>query len=784
LSKKYQAHKPAALTPAALKERAGRARQEGRFQQALEVVKQLYKLQPTPDHLELLKDTYLGRARQLRNQGQVRDAATVLEVAARLDESNTDWLEKLFAETARTGELPQALALLARVPEERRTGKLLGPLADAALVAERPPATPLPAALRDDQARIVEAFAQVEAGRDEQARTTLQAIGLRSPLLEWKLLLRGLQAYYQGDDARALENWQRLDPERIPYRLAAPFRLHLDWAFRTAQPGPAQAALEAQYDRLQGSGLLPQLRKLRAELAANRNSMAAPLRQAEALLPALRAEAPHLVPRLASCFYWAVLQTGPDDIVRYQRVFGAPADDPHFHRLRALAFDRAPNPTEAHESWQQYEKEIAAHPERWPDGQAARARALLWKHLGDNAATVPGKGEFDRIPQFLRDQVERPPSLNPSAEKCYQKSLQLAPDLLEAHEALFEHHLRADRFAQADKAARKLLQQHPDHVPTLGKLAGLLLEWGEPAEGLALLQRAVHNNPLDRRLRARVSVAHMLTARADTTAGRFPEARQHYQSAATFADPDQAGTVYARWAAGELKAGETGRADELLEQARANFPPLGVSYILMTEATRLKLGPALKKRFDTEFAAAAKEPPVPAAAVALLGYAESLHHSNLHYHGQKSHLKKATDYAARLKPADYSERHLVMVCRAMLDLGPVGVATRFLAAGKRRFRENPFFPYFEARRELRKGVQNTRPWMVQPLLEEAQRLARGASLADHSEDEVQAMLDDIDNNLRALTALNPFLRGGFYEDFFGGTFGDYDDDDDDDDDNW
>src|SRR5271166_6113050 len=92
VSKKH--HKPAPPTTADLKARVERTRREGRFQQAMELVKQLYKAEPTAAHLELVKDTYLQRATQLRSQGYTRDAATVLETAARLDEKNPAWLEK------------------------------------------------------------------------------------------------------------------------------------------------------------------------------------------------------------------------------------------------------------------------------------------------------------------------------------------------------------------------------------------------------------------------------------------------------------------------------------------------------------------------------------------------------------------------------------------------------------------------------------------------------------------------------------------------------------------
>src|SRR5207249_2030483 len=104
----------------------------------------------------------------------------------------------------------------------------LGHAVDSALRQGKPGRDTLPETLRPQFDVILQAFAQSAAGQDEEARTTLQGIGLQSPFLEWKLLLRGLLAYYEKDDARAVENWSRLNSERLPARLAAPLRFVID----------------------------------------------------------------------------------------------------------------------------------------------------------------------------------------------------------------------------------------------------------------------------------------------------------------------------------------------------------------------------------------------------------------------------------------------------------------------------------------------------------------------------------------------------------------------------
>src|SRR5262249_15496741 len=151
--------------------------------QALDLAKQLHRLETTPANRELLLNTYLGRARQLRGQGHTRDAVTTLQAAVAHGPFDNAWTERLAQELAASGAVKPALDLLNGMPEAPAVAAVLGHAADAALALEAAGRAQLPEALREDCDRVLRAFAEVEQGHDEAARQTLQPVGLRSPFL-------------------------------------------------------------------------------------------------------------------------------------------------------------------------------------------------------------------------------------------------------------------------------------------------------------------------------------------------------------------------------------------------------------------------------------------------------------------------------------------------------------------------------------------------------------------------------------------------------------------------
>jgi Flp pilus assembly protein TadD len=445
--------------------------------------------------------------------------------------------------------------------------------------------------------------------------------------------------------------------------------------------------------------------------------------------------------------YWATLDTGPDDLLRYQRAFGAPPDDPHFHRLRALAYERAGEMQEAQRSWEQFEKEIAAHPEVWPDGQGDRARALVWLRMGNNAVESQ-----DNSPSFMPwNDFEPSRKLKPGADQCFRRSRDLAPDLAEPYEALLNFHLQQDHPAKAEQAARDLLQRFPEHARALEELSDLRKQRGDAAEALRLVQQALHANPLDRRLRKRVALAHGEQARSLVLSGDFEPARQELQSAGAF-EVEVGGYLSCLRAALEFKAKNPAAEEALNQAAQACRPPLLLAYVMLVEAIRVKLLPAVKKRFDQEFKAGIAAAPDGQAAIALLRYLLALHEDETTYFGQKTHTKKILDYALRVAEAESNDDTVAQIVALLTDLESFRQAVKLARAGQHRFKANPFFYYFEALALLGDQDRQLQSWRIDFLLNEAERRAR----ANPTDPKVPTLLDKIQERRQELAELDPF----------------------------
>lgn len=78
----------------------------------------------------------------------------------------------------------------------------------------------LPADLQAQAGLVWEALELLAGGHGDPAVDQLSSIGRSSPFSEWRLFVRGLAAFQEGDLARARDAWSRLDASRRPARIA------------------------------------------------------------------------------------------------------------------------------------------------------------------------------------------------------------------------------------------------------------------------------------------------------------------------------------------------------------------------------------------------------------------------------------------------------------------------------------------------------------------------------------------------------------------------------------
>ncbi|HMF16984.1 MAG TPA: hypothetical protein VKE98_07235, partial [Gemmataceae bacterium] len=464
--------------------------------------------------------------------------------------------------------------------------------------------------------------------------------------------------------------------------------------------------------------------------------------------PSLRQQAPALVNRLAACFFWAIVNHGnPEDRERYLRVFGAPADDPKLHRLSALALEHRNAWEPAHLAWQELEAEVEKNPAWGSPEQRNRVRALIWSRMGENAdAHSEHAGQLPTIFQRFR-QKERP--LKPAAEQCFKKSLTLAPDQLEAHQALFLHYQDKDKAAKALKAGADLLARFPDHALTLEAMGDLSRDNESEGDALSYYQRAVAVNPLEKRLRNKVGAAQLTWARALACTGKFDDARAQFQAVLSRDEPDRH-LMLCKWAACEFKAQNQARAEELILQARPEGRRLlETAYALAIEAVRYQLPAPLRKRFAGEFNLALQEPASVETACRLLVTAGSLRSADVAYHGQQTHEKKVLAYLRRAIPLDWTAEQMESACETLLLLDSRMHLKRLLHRGIREFPDNPIFFLKEAEVNL---IDYGETWKVSRLLEHAGRLTQDLPRGERQEQllekirHLQEMAGDADRN--------------------------------------
>jgi tetratricopeptide (TPR) repeat protein len=757
--------------PKPLRERIQKARAEGRMQQGLELAKELAKQEPSDETRSLVRDITFERGCQLLGEGKTRDARIVFQNALAF-ESTPEFRAAIAEKLARLGDASAALAVLAQLPEGEMRAKAFAHAVDAAIVKGAAGKVDLPADLHDAFTAVIAAFDAVEKGDDAAARDALQAISLTSPFLEWKVMLRGLIAYHQNEDVRALENWQRLSAERQPWRLVAPLRFAIDPSFRDAQPMPTRSRMQALLDATTGTGLGVALRSLAKLLVPwdNAQTPKQAIKLASEIHAALNAKKPALAAKLAQILYVKIATEGDTtNIERMRATLPMPADDPHGYRLQALQASDPEDTPLAVDSWLAYRTEIATLTNRFPGESNALAQALVWEHIAGIMSDMAE--EFTDIPASI-----------PRAAECYRKSIALVANRVLPHVRLLDE-LKSDKSksALAVTAAKKLVAKFPDHAPTWQFLGDSYRSLKKSAEAIDAYRAALKADPMQSDLRRKLADSLWEQAvKAATPAARAKSlpAPETYRPLIEESLRSLEGNPVPRlaaWAILEEGLKQEEFAAKLLADARQR----------PHQRVALPLALHLAAQFDKKIAPPRRDELArmwdeaiavkPTAAEALAGLEAIAEFNSRKIKGKKAYVTNLLPSLSNEVLEKFSETYLLNLGRLCVTLGSVNEGKKFAAHGQARFPKNPDFWFLEF-----DATKKDKTWRLDHLLRQARNL-----IPELPRELQEVMLKGLKSREKLFSPpsdvfdlMDEFRKRfgrGFGGGFFGGGFGEDDD---------
>jgi len=354
-----------------------------KYKDAVKQAKLIHKAEATPQSHRQLERAYFLRAQQLLRAGMPGSAVEVSRHLLDFGVTDAKLVEDFSPLLVKLGLAQDAFRIQGRLESPQSQSRLVLLVADQAVLhpEQSQPSSP---EVGQEATLVRQALEALYAGDEATALGLVRDIARSSPVSEWKLLVRGLAAFYRGDHGETQANWNRLDPERAPQRIARQLqKLHQGQSEKDAG-GTDFAELEGL---VYGERILPRLRELSDLVAKNR--WVDVLRRITSLRLSLRAVDPRLAEKLTSSLLAPLLDhatslnytSGTRLLREFTQVAEPLAIDPGWNRLWALTWERPLDGTSvAIKYWTKYIADLesctALKAEERP-----LAQALVWKHM-------------------------------------------------------------------------------------------------------------------------------------------------------------------------------------------------------------------------------------------------------------------------------------------------------------------------------------------------------------------------------------------------------------------
>src|SRR5271157_1401051 len=672
-----------------------------KYKDAVKQAKLIHKAEATPQSHRQLERAYFLRAQQLLRAGMPASAVEVSRHLLDFGVTDAKLVEEFSPLLVKLGLAQDAFRIQGRLESPQSQSRLVLLVADQAVL--HPERSHRSSPEVQEAALVRQALEALYAGDEAKALGLVRDISRSSPVSEWKLLVRGLAAFYRGDQDETQANWSRLDPERAPQRIAR----HLQ---KLQQGQSEQDALGTDFAELEGlvygERILPRLRELSDLVAKDR--WVDVLRRITSLRLSLRAVDPRLAEKLTSCLLAPLLEhatsldytSGTRLLREFTQVAEPLAIDPRWNRLWALTWERPlDGKSEAIKYWTRYIADLenctALNAEQRP-----LAQALVWKHLAQlYLAELDDRSEEDEDLDFddgfdLEDEDENALEMDEDqlvqhATTCIERSLRLAPGHRPTYDLLVEVCRMSDQPERLTEAKQRILEVFPEDVDTLIEMALELHDRDEHAAALEILSKARRHKPLDEALVALEMRIRTSLARSLALQKRWDEGRAQF-AAMEQLQPDELRvfSYLALKAIFETKAGQGDLADRYVREAGAMLPepaPLWMS--LYVESIRFRLTKATRNHYGELWMRELRKKCRSETAGAMASFLTAFLTLEIDYDGRDHDATEVLKYLRRTTRLNYRLEDLEDVCEFLGHFPKESGLTRKLV--QRGLKANP-----------------------------------------------------------------------------------------------
>ena len=668
---------------------------KGDFKNALKISKDCYRSNTSPSIRRVLELAYAGRIRQLYEMGLIAEAQAALENLLELGPSVPEVIQAVPPLRVLVGHKGvDTAAVFAENPA------LLKTLVDQAV---RDDQRPIPkAAGCEEQIREVRlALLDVQRGDDAEALRRLDLIGRASPLADWKLFLRGLIGFYQRDDERMKQNWQRLDPMRPAFRISSVLLKAIGQPLEETPRFDMDSRIHRLGRLLYRDSPFNDLQKLESLYSDDGFAFVS---QFKAFRAQYGKSHPQMIVAIVDMLWKrAVRQRDPEMLDVVMHVCAAPAWDPNWNRAQALVNETIDDdgPEEFEKYWTAYVEDLRNLTSIRPaDRNLAiglvelRAGRLLAQYALENDLWM---SDSEQELELSVDDVAELPFATEAINHLNQ-ALKVCPGIKDAYLQLIRIFDELELDSQSADVCTRLLAAFPDDFSGHIRMAEYNLAKNRPHQAE---RHVIALERLQPRNRATVVVRwnyQLATIRSATLKKKFDEARRQLADLNLSLLPDSAAPISVYRACIEYCAGNSQIADQYVNEiVQRTSNPAQVWLYFCENSRRFSLPRELIKRFTAAFESSLAGALTANELGALAQYFVSCRDDNIQFTGRTA-LERLL--FKRIEVSDgktFEVLDLERVCKFLLAAFPRRKGTdRIVRMGNNRFPDSAYLCYASA----------------------------------------------------------------------------------------